>query len=378
MKQELASLQNNPLLLSKAVEGTPALTLIQKRTLLFIYAKVLGRLNADGIDWATIEEEKVSVGSLWYELSADEMIHELRVGWGGNQTVQLWDQLQTLHHTKVILNYKDKDGMAWKRHTHLVDAVDTPVVASGRFKVKLDFQIIKNIQYQSGVIYRFINLKYALALGSVNHLRIYEVLKAVENLREWKVELEELKAMLHLQGQYPQYSHFRDRVLESSQKALKEDTDISFTFNEVRGARKKVTHLVFKVKVQKVETIEAPKAPPYPPELETELKARGVQHLKRLADEGLAEEHWRKALTTDLREGALVVEARKHRDQVTGEQAKAKAKESQANRMKRNREWFLEHGPKSWTENGITVFPAKGGGINYAREDFMEEVKKRG
>jgi hypothetical protein len=369
MENEIVSLQNNPLLQASFVEDTPPLTLVQNRIILYIFGKVLERSKANGWELSKMTDDEMSLSMVHYDIPWDLDL-EIKVGKGGNQTAEIWHQLNTLHKTGVILKGSN-------RSTYLIQAVDPPKVAEGKYRVQLDPEILRNVHYREGEIYRLIKMKYALALGSVNHFNLYKILKAVENLREWKIELEELKAMLHLQDQYPKYAHFRGRVLETSQKALKEDTDISFDFKEMRGARKKVTHLIFKVK--KGKTIEQAKATPYTTELETELKARGIQHLNTLANQGLTKEHWNRALETELREGALVVEARKNRDQATGEQAKAKAKESQAERMKRNKDWFLsnrERFPSSWWNDEVTVFTPKG--INFAWDNFQDEIEKHG
>lgn len=371
MKNEIVSLQNNPLLLAKAVEDTPPLTLVQNRILLYIFWKVLERSKENGWEISKMKDEEINLSMLLYDIPWD-LEWVIKKGKGGNQTAEIWNQLETLHQTAIVLKGNQK-------RTHLIQSIQPPKVADGKYRIQLDPDILRNVHYREGEIYRLIKMKYALALGSVNHFNLYKTLKAVEGMKEWKIELDELKAMLHLQKQYPKYAHFRNRVLKSSQKALNETTDISFTFSEVRGARKKVTHLVFKVRVKQNKTIEIPKSNPYTPKLESDLKSRRVQHLRKWADEGITEEHWRKALNTDLMEGALVMEAKKYLNQVNSEHEKVKDKESQEQRMKRNRDWFIRNHQnkldEGWREDGITLFPKKGGGINYSNYHSIEDFK---
>jgi hypothetical protein len=388
MDNEIIALQNNPLLLSKAVENSPSLTLIQKRTLLYIYAKVLDKIKVNGIDWSQLTEKEITVDMLTYDLQLDEMIKELMVGDGGNQTVQIWDQLENLHRTSVVLREKDGSGQLTKKSTSLVKSVETPIVASGKFRVELDYRIIRHIQYQEGVIYRFINLKYALALGSVNHLRMYEILKAVEMMAVWEVELEELKAMLHLQGQYPQFSHFRDWVLKTSQKALKEETDIKFTYSERRGARRRVTHILFKVRKNKIVKGDDKSSTAswaagagtavYSIELDAKLTAKGIQHLSMYLSEGLTADHWDEALGSDIEGGKLVVEARDIRNRQKNEKEKVTRDKEGGKIIKDNKSWWLGHSDEyeDLSSSDAYLQSGKGNVILYSSRTFKYELEK--
>jgi len=70
-----------------------------------------------------------------------------------------------------------------------------------------------------------------LNLESVNHLRMYELLKQNEWRGERIIAVKELKELLGLDdSEYPHFNNFKVRVLNSCQKALKLKTDISFTY----------------------------------------------------------------------------------------------------------------------------------------------------
>lgn len=373
-KAEIFSLQNNPLLLAKAVEDTPPLTLVQNRILLYIFAKVLDRSKAMGWDFTKMTDDQITVSMLHFEVPWD-LGWEVRVGKGGNQTAEIWNQLETLHRTAVKLKGSE-------RRTYLIQAIEPPKVASGFYRVQLDHVILRNIHFQEGVIYRLINLRYALALTSVNHFNLYKILKAVENMDSWKVALDELKEMLHLHGQYPQFSHFRDKVLIPSQQALKEETDISFTFDEVRGIRKVVTHLTFQVKkVQKKPpepTKTDTKAPSYPPELVADLKARGVQHITRWAKEGITEKHWREALAHEGEPSHLITEAKKLRDMGQAETTKAEKKQKDGDRLKANRKWFEAQPDRGkWDDLGSYIMRDQRV-LKFISESFKEDFARLG
>jgi len=151
--------------------------------------------------------------------------------------------------------------------------------------------------------------------------------------------------------------------------AINKETRLSVQFEIIRD--KTGVHFTISQEKKNLST--------YSPELQAELKARGVQHLKKWEAEGVTPTHWKKALEMDLEPAHLVIEAKKHRDQDKAGEEKAKAKLTQAERMKKNREWFLSHKdefPDNTYEDGITVFVGGSRGINYASEDFFAQIKK--
>ena len=79
----------------------------------------------------------------------------------------------------------------------------------------------------------------ALRLTSANQLRIYELLKQYEKAKERKIDLVSLKEFLGLnKDDYPRWSNFKNRVLDSCQVALKKNTDICFTYEPIKVGRK--------------------------------------------------------------------------------------------------------------------------------------------
>lgn len=73
----------------------------------------------------------------------------------------------------------------------------------------------------------------ALQLKSNNQIRMYEILKQYEKIGKRELKVDELKDLLGIPvNEYPRWSNFKIKVLDSCQKALKEYTDICFTYEK--------------------------------------------------------------------------------------------------------------------------------------------------
>ena len=71
----------------------------------------------------------------------------------------------------------------------------------------------------------------ALRLKSSNQVRMYEILKQYEKIGTRTLTIKELRALLGIApSEYPRWQNFKVRVLDSCQQALKECTDICFTY----------------------------------------------------------------------------------------------------------------------------------------------------
>lgn len=74
----------------------------------------------------------------------------------------------------------------------------------------------------------------ALRLKSPNQVRMYEILKQYESLGKREISIEELRELLGIgKNEYSGrtgWSNFKNKVLDSCQQALKETTDICYTY----------------------------------------------------------------------------------------------------------------------------------------------------
>ena len=94
-------------------------------------------------------------------------------------------------------------------------------------------------------------LKNIIKLKSIFSIRIYELLKQFEKIKERAFEIDELKEILGIEKKYERYSDFKRKCIIKAQNELKEKTDISFTFSE-RKKGKKVFEIVFHIKTKAV------------------------------------------------------------------------------------------------------------------------------
>lgn len=71
----------------------------------------------------------------------------------------------------------------------------------------------------------------ALRLKSANQIRMYEILKQYENIGKREIKVDDLRELLGIApNEYPRWDRFKDRVLDSCQQALKQFTDICYTY----------------------------------------------------------------------------------------------------------------------------------------------------
>ena len=91
-------------------------------------------------------------------------------------------------------------------------------------------------------------LSNILRLKSINQQRMYEILKQYEKIGSRIFGVDELKELLFIgKDEYSYYKDFRVRVLDACQQALKEHTDIKYTYEShgKKGAGGKVLALKF-------------------------------------------------------------------------------------------------------------------------------------
>lgn len=94
----------------------------------------------------------------------------------------------------------------------------------------------------------------ALRLKSVNHLRMYEILKQYEYLGHRVISVDEIRDLLGIdKKEYPRFDNFKIYVLNSCQEALKKFTDIKFLYEPFgkRGRGGKILKLKFFIQQNK-------------------------------------------------------------------------------------------------------------------------------
>ncbi|MED2765878.1 RepB family plasmid replication initiator protein [Bacillus thuringiensis] len=101
---------------------------------------------------------------------------------------------------------------------------------------------------------KFTSYKLAnvIKLKSTYAIRIYELLKQYEEIKERTISLENLRYYLGVVDLYTNYANFKQRILIPSQEELSEKTDISFEFEEIKLSRK-VHKIRFIIKSKKAK-----------------------------------------------------------------------------------------------------------------------------
>lgn len=98
-------------------------------------------------------------------------------------------------------------------------------------------KIAPMIREQKGKFLRY-KLYNTIFLKSFNQQRLYELLKQYERIGERTISLKDLREYLSIEEhQYPVWSVFARDVLQKSQTALKENTDICFEYEPIKKGR---------------------------------------------------------------------------------------------------------------------------------------------
>jgi plasmid replication initiation protein len=101
-------------------------------------------------------------------------------------------------------------------------------------------------------------LENVVQLKSTYAIRIYELLKQYEKIKERTFLLNDLRKLLGAEEIYPAYGNFKQRVLVPAQKELKNKTDISFDLEEIKTGRRvtKVKFIIQSGKQNKEEQLK--------------------------------------------------------------------------------------------------------------------------
>lgn len=89
----------------------------------------------------------------------------------------------------------------------------------------------------------------ALRLKSPNQVRMYEILKQYEGLGKRELTIAELRELLGIgKNEYDRWDNFKRKVLDSCQQALKETTDICYTYERGKtGKGGKWLTIIFRI-----------------------------------------------------------------------------------------------------------------------------------
>lgn len=81
-------------------------------------------------------------------------------------------------------------------------------------------------------------LKNIVELKRSYSIRLYELLKQYESLRERIIDVFELRGLLGIEDKYSSFGNIKQKILEPSKKEIKDKTDICFEYEEIKKGRK--------------------------------------------------------------------------------------------------------------------------------------------
>jgi plasmid replication initiation protein len=84
------------------------------------------------------------------------------------------------------------------------------------------------------------NLQYFVRLSSQYSMRIYELLKMRQDLRFYRIPVQELRELLKCEHSYARFRDFRRATIDRAQKELREKTDIHFNYKVERDGQSPV------------------------------------------------------------------------------------------------------------------------------------------
>jgi len=106
-------------------------------------------------------------------------------------------------------------------------------------KIELSFHpAMKPFLIQLRTHFTAIELSDLMQFNSVYSIRIYQLLKQYENLRERTIEIDTIRKYCGIQNKLNQYKEFKERVILMAQREINSKSDISFTFEEIKTVRK--------------------------------------------------------------------------------------------------------------------------------------------
>lgn len=160
----------------------------------------------------------------------------------------LEEQLKKLMETKILLEYKDKNGKLTKFYNILIPSL----------KINPDFieyeftEFIRGNILVSGNAYIMLVDKLA-AMKSSYTMALFEQLEQRRDFHRWSVPYQEFRELLGVdQEEYPRIFDFKKRVLDVAVTELMEVTEYKLHYEQIKTG-KDITDLLFTWSFRKVE-----------------------------------------------------------------------------------------------------------------------------
>lgn len=186
-----------------------------------------------------------------YKIYIKDLIDFSGVTKGGIVYQYVLEATERLKQREISLTLKNEEGKEETLDTYLVVGrkVLTNPDSDENMYVKLTFHPdLKPFLLQLKRDFTKLDIRSYRFLHTSTSIRLYHILKQFFGRKKLnpKLDLQELKEMLGVGDKYNPYNNFKQRVLDDAQKRLSENTDIRFTYDEIKE-RKKVIGLVFHI-----------------------------------------------------------------------------------------------------------------------------------
>jgi plasmid replication initiation protein len=204
--------------------GQQSFTLLQKRLYLLAVAQIKK------------EDEKLKT----YRVRISDLVKD---GTGAD----IYNRLEKITYQlsqKVFKRRWMEDG---KRVFELWPMIDYAKHKEGEGVVEIAFnERMKELLLQLKGNFTPVSVLNQKACQTVYGQRIYEMLYSWRNHGRLEISLMDLKQALSLENEYNNFTNFRNYVLKKAQKDLEKNTNIQFTWKELKKQKgKKITHILF-------------------------------------------------------------------------------------------------------------------------------------
>ena len=162
-----------------------------------------------------------------YKFTANELMEDLKLN---NNYDDLKEAIRKLL-TRLIIIRTEQTVLATTFLSSAEYFKNTTIELSFDKKLKPYLLQLKN----NFTMYQFENV---IALSSVYAIRIYELCKQYQKIKERIIEIEDLKEILDIEEKYKKYNDFKKKVLEIAEREINEKTDINISFEEIKTGRK--------------------------------------------------------------------------------------------------------------------------------------------
>ena len=151
-----------------------------------------------------------------------------------------------------VIQIKEPDGLLQVSWLNSAKYYDNKGIVELSFSNDL-----KPYLLQLGEHFTKLEFSKIVALNSVYAIRIYELCKQYEKIKERTIELKELRKVLgaNEEKSYEIYNRFKDKVLKIAKREINEKTDINISFEEIKTGRK-VTAIKFNIEKRTEEYIQ--------------------------------------------------------------------------------------------------------------------------